>query len=107
GGSGYATALQVQADKLTDVEKTPSARLIHALRESGLSLHAYTLAQSEAQCRALREASLSGERLSYYHEAARASLDEQVEIENSDTESFDDYVARYHAALNFPGTPAN
>ena len=37
-----------------------------------------------------------------YEQAARDSAAEQIRIEQADTEDFDTYVARYHAALKAP-----
>src|SRR3546814_1684385 len=43
GGDHYAKALAIQAEKVHDSSKTPSARLLQALRDQNLSLHDYSL----------------------------------------------------------------
>ncbi len=99
GGQSHAQALQAQADKLRDVELTPSATLLRDLREQGQSLHDFTLAQSQAHHRYWLETPLSPAVERSMTEAAARSLEEQRKLEASDTETFDEYVADYHAAL--------
>src|SRR3546814_14883978 len=43
GGDHYAKALAIQAEKVHDSSKTPSARLLQALRDQNLRLHDYSL----------------------------------------------------------------
>ncbi len=99
GGQGHAQALRAQAEKLRDVEATPSATLLRDLREQGLSLHDFTLAQSQAHHQHWLETPLAPSVERHLTEAAALSLVEQQALEASDTESFDEYVAAYHAAL--------
>ncbi|AMD45456.1 glutamate--cysteine ligase [Bordetella holmesii] len=102
GGQAYAQALEQQRAKLRDPDLTPSARVLAELRASGLSFQDYTLAQSQAHARTLRESPLPPQQAQAYAQAAQASLEQQRQIEQSDTVDFDTYVARYHAALKNP-----
>jgi glutamate--cysteine ligase len=102
GGQHYAQAVQAQAPKLQDSEQTPSARLLRALRDERISLHDYTLRQSQRHRDALRAVALSQSKQQALADLAGESLQEQVRLDQSDTESFDAYVARYHAALKRP-----
>ncbi len=102
GGGHYAAALACQAKKTTDSGQTPSARLLHTLRDEKLSLHDYVLKQSLAQRDLLRAQPLAAAELDRYEQATEASFVEQKRIEDSDTEDFSSYVARYHAALKRP-----
>src|SRR3546814_6304763 len=54
GGDHYAKALAIQAEKVHDSSKTPSARLLQALRDQNLSLHDYSLKRSTEHRDALR-----------------------------------------------------
>ncbi|OWT59088.1 glutamate--cysteine ligase [Candidimonas nitroreducens] len=102
GGERYRQALRAQHPKLADSEQTPSARLLRELRESRATLHEYTLQLSRTHCEALRDGELDPASQRELAELAASSLREQAAIENSDSESFDDYVARYQAALRPP-----
>jgi glutamate--cysteine ligase len=102
GGERYRQALRAQRPKLADSEQTPSARLLRELRDSRATLHDYTLQQSRNHCEALRSGELDAASQRALVELAADSLREQAAIENSDSESFDAYVARYQAALKPP-----
>lgn len=99
GGQAHAKALQAQAEKLRDVEATPSATLLRDMREQKLSLHDFTLAQSQAHHQHWLSSPLPASVDHQYQQTAADSLAEQRDMEASDAESFDGYVARYHAAL--------
>ena len=99
---GYAEAVEAQRGKVRDPETTPSARLLHTLRDEGISFHDFALRQSAEHARALRNAGLSQAQAQQARELATRSLEEQASLEASDTESFDEYVARFHAALKAP-----
>lgn len=102
GGSDYADALAAQRAKLDQPDSTPSARLLAALKDSGLSFHDYSLELSRKQADALRAQPLPAALASEYQQAAAQSAAEQLRLEQSDTEDFDTYVARYHDALKAP-----
>ena len=102
GTDQHTRALAVQQAKVNDTGLTPSAQLLGQLRETGQSFHAFTLQQSQAHHQALLAQPLPAETLAGFQHMAAVSLADQVEIENSDTESFDDYVSRYHQALTEP-----
>lgn len=99
GGDLYAQALAIQAEKVRDSEKTPSARLLQTLRDQNLSLHDYSLKRSLEHRDTLRAQALAPAVQDEYQAIARESIAEQKRLEDSDTEDFDSYVARYHAAL--------
>jgi len=102
GGTAYADALAVQRAKLDQPDTTPSARLLTELKDSGLSFHDYSLALSRKHADALRAQPLPADVATAYQQAAEASAAEQLRLEQSDTEDFDTYVSRYHAALKAP-----
>ena len=99
GVQSHTLALQAQADKLHNVELTPSATLLRDLREKGQSLHDFTLAQSQAHHQHWLNAPLAPKVEQSMTEAAAASLEAQKKLEAASTESFEQYVANYHAAL--------
>jgi glutamate--cysteine ligase len=99
GDRGHMATLDLQRHKVQDSSATPSARLLAALRDSGQEFHDWTLAQSQAHWAVLQARGLPADTLAAYDQAARDSLAEQAALEAADTESFEDYVARFHAAL--------
>jgi len=102
----HAHAIEAQRPKIADPDNTPSARLLQELRDEHISFHDYTLRQSLAHHQALRSEPLEPEAETRLKAQADWSLNEQQRIEQSDTESFDDYVARYHAGLKNPAAIA-
>src|SRR5690606_22339663 len=102
GSDGHARALDAQRAKLLDPDVTPSGRLLAQLRDSRIEFHDWTLRQSQAHWAVLQAHRLAPEKLAAYDEAARRSLVEQAALEAGDTESFEQYVARFHAALDVP-----
>jgi len=102
GHKRHAAALEHQLEKVRNVELTPSARLLHALREHNSSLHAYTLKISRELHETLVSGPMAPELLQRYRDEAAASIQEQRDLEAADTESFDEYVAKFHAALRAP-----
>src|SRR3546814_6382607 len=99
GGDHYAKALAIQAEKVHDSSKTPSARLLQALRDQNLSLHDYSLKRSTEHRDALRAQPLAPAIQEEYDQIAKESLIKQQQLEDSDTEDFESYVARYNAAI--------
>lgn len=102
GATNYTSALTQQFTKLRDTSLTPSERLLNRLRETGLSLHDYALQRSCEHRDALLANPMPAEQQQMYEKEAAESLKAQQQIEDSDTEAFDDYVSRYHAALIEP-----
>lgn len=102
GHKRHAAALELQLKKIRNTELTPSARVLHSMREHQTSLHAYMLQLSLEHHETLVHGPLEPEVEQRYKDEAAASLVEQREIEASDTETFDEYVARFHAALRAP-----
>jgi len=100
GGDAHAAALEAQRAKVLDPEATPSACLLAHLRDGGLEFHDWTLRRSREHWATLQARPLTPQTLAAYDEAARRSIDEQAAIEASDTETFEQYVARFHAALD-------
>uniref|UniRef100_UPI00333E2036 glutamate--cysteine ligase n=1 Tax=Castellaniella defragrans TaxID=75697 RepID=UPI00333E2036 len=99
GGDTHAMALETQHPKLLDPETTPSARLLAQLRDNHAEFHDWSLRRSQEHWAALRARALTPQSLAAYDEAARRSIEAQAELEASDTETFEQYVARFQAAL--------
>ena len=102
GGTQYAQAVAAQRDKLDDPDTTPSGRILATLRNRGISFQDYMLELSSQHADALKAQPLSEADQTAYADMAQQSVTEQADIESSDSIDFDEYVARYHAALHRP-----
>jgi glutamate--cysteine ligase len=94
----YSSALEQQRAKLDDVERTPSARLLAEMRQTGESFFELALRMSN-----LHKDYFLGlyppndRRLAEFAHAAEESHAAQQKIESTDSIDFDTYLARYLA----------
>jgi glutamate--cysteine ligase len=102
GDTRYAQSVSAQREKILNPESTPSARVLVHLKTSGVSYQDYALEQSGAHAQRLRQTGLSPAESALAAKQAEQSLLDQVALEAGDTESFDEYVARFHRALKHP-----
>jgi glutamate--cysteine ligase len=94
----YATALAIQAAKVNDVSRTPSARLMAELNSSGESFFDLALRMSATHKDYFLDLyTPNAERLSELKSAAEESLEKQRQIESRETGTFKEYLARYFA----------
>jgi glutamate--cysteine ligase len=94
----YSAALEQQRAKLDDVERTPSARLLNEMRESGETF--FELAQRMSKVHKDYFVGLyppNERRLAEFASEAEESLEAQERIEASDKVDFDTYLAQYLA----------
>jgi glutamate--cysteine ligase len=92
----YATALEQQRMKVDEVERTPSARLLAEMRQTGESF--FQLAQRMSKMHKDYFLDLyppNESRLAEFAQAAQDSLEEQARIEAADKIDFDAYLAKY------------
>ncbi len=94
----YATALEQQRAKIDDVERTPSARLLADMRQSGESFFQLALRMSNLHKDYFLGLYPPNERrLAEFAAAARESHEAQARIEAADKVDFDTYLAHYLA----------
>jgi glutamate--cysteine ligase len=94
----YQTALDQQRAKIDDVERTPSARLLAEMRQTGESF--FHLAQRMSRMHKDYFLDLyppNERRLADFAAAAQESHEEQARIEAADKCDFDTYLAHYLA----------
>src|SRR5580704_6437759 len=94
----YTSALEQQRAKIDDVERTPSARLLADMRQSGESF--FQLAQRMSKLHKDYFLDLyppNERRLAEFAAAAQESHEAQARIEAADDTDFDTYLARYSA----------
>src|ERR1700728_2187801 len=94
----YSSALEQQRAKIDDVERTPSARLLAEMRQTGETFFQLALRMSKLHKDYFLGLYPPNEsRLSEFATEARESLEAQRGIEASDSTDFDTYLAHYLA----------
>ena len=94
----YSQALAIQAAKVQDVARTPSARLMQELTGSEESFYDLALRMSAThKAYFLDLYPPNEERLAEFAREAEEALAQQVRIEASDRGTFEEYLARYFA----------
>jgi glutamate--cysteine ligase len=94
----YGSALEQQRAKIDDVERTPSARLLAEMRQTGESFFQLALRMSNLHKDYFLGLYPPNEsRLGEFAAEARDSLEAQRSIEAADTTDFDTYLAHYLA----------
>jgi glutamate--cysteine ligase len=97
-GRPYATALEQQRAKIDDVERTPSARLLTDMRQSGESFFQLALRMSNLHKDYFLGLYPPNERrLAEFAAAGLESHEAQARIEAADRVDFDTYLAHYLA----------
>jgi hypothetical protein len=95
----YAAALRAQREKVSDVERTPSARMLRELRSTGESFYELALRVSRLHKEYFLELHAPNDgRLAEFSEEARESLRKQAAIEAAQTgEPIESYLKRFFA----------
>ena len=92
----YVAAVGLQRELVADPERTPSARLLQDLAESGQGFVAYAHGAAESHKEYFSELErLPEERWNLLADEATASLARQADIEASDKISLDEYLANW------------
>lgn len=100
GHSGsYGDAVAEMLARIEDPDRTPSARLLHELRESDASFFEFGLEVARGHKEYFSTiAPLPKARAQELEQEARLSVERQSEIEAADDISFEEYLARYFAS---------
>jgi glutamate--cysteine ligase len=93
----HSQSLKIQHEKLLHPELTPSARVLDAIRANDGSFMRFALTQSQRFADEFRAQPLSADQLAYYHALAQTSLQEQANIEESQTGNFDQFITDYRS----------
>jgi glutamate--cysteine ligase len=95
-GGVHAASLAAQKAKIANPALTPSARVLDEIRAAG-SAAVFGLRQSELHAAWFRESPLMPAEELMFKELAATSLAEQAIIEQTQTGSFDAFVAAYNS----------
>lgn len=94
--SDYSQALQQQVAKAEDPALTPSARILQQMREQSLPFCRFGMQASEKTLELFANSTLTPSRLDHFTAASAQSLAAQALAEQQDTESFEEFLARWN-----------
>ncbi|MCZ6889050.1 MAG: glutamate--cysteine ligase [Gammaproteobacteria bacterium] len=97
GNDDHTYAVELQRQKIAQPALTPSARLLESMRLQRVPFFRFAMSQSAAHKGYFEENPLRAARLLEFERMTEKSIEDQAKIEASDTESFDEYLARYLA----------
>ena len=92
-----------QIQRLDDADRTPSARILASMRKARVPFFRFAMNQSILHKGYFDANPLSEEKLRHFGSLADQSISEQRAIEAADSETLDDYLARYMAAPSIGG----
>ena len=92
----HVTALQTMQQRLDNPNSLPSALVLQTLKEQNQSWVEYALKQAQNLTATLSHDPLPKEKLLMFQQTASQSLQQQIELEQRDTVSIDDYIDQYH-----------
>ena len=91
----YTKSLKAQIECVNDSSKTPSARMLEEMRQHEEGFFHFSQRKSLEYLDYFKLRELLPERQQFFEAMSRESMVKQVQIENSDTLSFDDYLREY------------
>lgn len=98
GDSCYSDSLQQQRAAILDPSRTPSARILHEMTENGESFYHFSRRMSLMHRKKLMAQQLAEERRQWFAGLATESQRKQLQMEESDTQSFGDFLRDYFRA---------
>ena len=99
GADTHSKALDAQLAKVKDPSLTPSAQVLAAMNEHKESFAQFSLRQSQAHAEFFRSQPLPAAEQARFEAAARASLEQQTELEQNEVGDFDVFVGAYQASI--------
>lgn len=91
----YRSSLQLQLEKVKDPERTPSARMLAEMRAEGEGFFHFALRMSRQHQSYFQKLDLSSEFVEKFRALTEESWLQQKAIEESEQETFDEYLQRY------------
>ena len=93
----YQAAIEAQVSAVHDPDLTPSARMLAEMRSEGEAFFEFANRMSEQQRSYFQSLAVDGEREQFFRDAVQSSIASQIQIEQSDTQSFTQYLQEYFA----------
>jgi len=91
----YTSALASQLEVVLDPERTPSAMILAEMRANGEGFFQFAKRMSQQHKEFFDNQELSSERRQLFEQEAQRSLEQQLEMEQSDKVSFDVFLEEY------------
>lgn len=91
----YTTALNKQLEKITNPEKTPSAKVLSEMKKFDGSFHELTFDVARAHKEYFEALRISNEKSEYLSKVAQKSHEKQAALESEDSQGFDEYLKSY------------
>jgi glutamate--cysteine ligase len=98
--SDYSDSMKEQRARVADPELTTSARVLREMREKNVPFFRLAMDYSIQWAEHFNARKLTPELQSRYEEESRQSLASQTEIEQSDSQSFEEYLNNFYAQYN-------
>lgn len=96
-GGCYQQTLSQVGERISDPEKTPSARILAELKNNNISYFQWGLKKSREHKAIAAANPPDAQLIAHYDDLARQSEIEQRRIEEADDISFEEYLARYYS----------
>ncbi|MFW2372723.1 MAG: glutamate--cysteine ligase [Gammaproteobacteria bacterium] len=93
----YQRALQKQCDKIHDPDLTPSARMLDEMRNNGEGFYHFARRMSQQHFDYFNSITLEPDQQAFFQQQAVLSKNKQMEMEQSDDLTFDEYLRDYFA----------
>lgn len=96
-GNPYRSTLAIQREAVRDPDRTPSARMLAQMRETGEGFYHFARRMSLKHRRYFQAQPEDPARRAWFEELARVSLERQSAMEATEDVTFDEYLRRYFA----------
>ncbi|MCG2634465.1 MAG: glutamate--cysteine ligase [Gammaproteobacteria bacterium] len=97
GGQTYSDSVHFQAQAVADSALTPSARILAEMRAGGTGFFEFAMGKSRGYEQYFKSQVLEPEKRRRFEQAAAESLQQQVDLEQADHQSFQDFLQDYFA----------
>jgi len=91
----YFSSVKSQIATVMDPALTPSARMLAQMKEHKEEFFHHAKRMSTHHYQYYKKRSLSDDKIKFFEDMVTASFEKQKQIENEDTEDFDDYLKKY------------
>ncbi len=95
GSSHYGASVLAQMTKINNPEQTPSARVLQTLRDNQQSFIEFGVQTALQHRQNFSTCHLTEEQIQQFQQQAKQSISDQLEIEQQDTLSFEEYLEQY------------
>lgn len=91
----YFSSVKSQIASVFDPELTPSARMLAEMKENDEGFFHHAQRMSKHHYHYYKSHALSGDKMQFFENAAKESLDKQHQVEADDSMSFDEFLQNY------------